>query len=313
MSARKRRRRTAGLLPSLGRRLWALGRRVAQRPQLLILCSLLAMALWALWGYAQQADAFRITQVSFPPGHSLTLREPIIGTNLWGLDLHVLADQLKQQQPWLRDVRVVRQLPNAIQIEAIPRTLVAQVRLDRWPPHLVAPPDGGAHSPEPVTARPAGGRPNQVGGWHPVDQSGFILPQGSAEPAPHRVRLTGLEQAGTALRVGRDNTDERLRLALRILQKWRRLPLPLAQHLTEISVADPQQIRFIIDASTLHQAVPDPGQAGGGIEVRCGSEPELDTHLKRLQAALKAVARSPFAVKYLDVRFKEPVIGPRSS
>lgn len=274
---RKRRRRTAGLLPFLGQRLWALGRRVAQRPQLLILCSLLSMALWALSGYAQRADAFRITQVSFPPGPSLTLREPIIGTNLWGLDIHALADQLKQQQPWLRDVRVVRQLPSAIQIEAIPRTLVAQVRLDRW---------------------------------YPVDQGGFILPQGSAEPAPHRVRLTGFERVGAALRVGKDNTDERLRLALRIVQKWRRTPSPLSQHLVEINVADPQQIRFVINVSTLHPAVPGSGQAGGDIEVRCGSESELDTHLKRLQAALKAVTRSPFAVKYIDVRFKEPVIGP---
>ncbi|MBI1991651.1 MAG: FtsQ-type POTRA domain-containing protein [Candidatus Omnitrophica bacterium] len=308
---RKRRRRTAGLLPSLGQWLWAFGRHLAQRPQLLLLCAVLSMALWALVGYVQRSDAFRVTQVSFPPGPPFTLREPIIGANLLGLDLHALADQLKQQQSWLREVRVVRQLPSAIRIEAIPRALVAQVRLDRWPPHLVAPPDGGAHSPEPVTARPASGRPNQVGGWYPVDQSGFILPQGSAEPAPHRVRLTGFERAGTALRVGKDNTDERLRLALRVLQKWRRGPPPLAQQLVEINVADPQQIRFIIDASILHPTVPGSGQDDGGIEVRCGSEAELDMHLKRLQAALKAVARSPVAVKYLDVRFKEPVIGPR--
>lgn len=267
MRVRKRRRRIAGLVPRIGQWLLALGRRLAPSPKPFILLSLLAIALWALWGYAQRSDAFRIAQVSLPQNASFTLRESLLNANLWELDLHRLADELKQQQPWLREVRIVRQLPNTIRVDAIPRIPVAQVRIDRW---------------------------------YPVDGEGFVLPHGSAEPAEHLIRMSGFER-GPALTAGKEHADARLQLALRLLEKWRRAPASLSRRLTEINVADPQRIRFIINFASQNE-----------VEVRCGSEPELDAHLKRLQAALKAVMKHPLTVKYIDVRFPEPVIGPRT-
>ena len=111
------------------------------------------------------------------------------------------------------------------------------------------------------------------------------------------VRLSGVARAGAALSVGKANTDERLLLALRILQKLRRTPALVSRRFTEINVADPQQIRFVLDDE---------------LEVRCGSEPELDAHLSRLRASLRAVSHQPFPVGYIDVRFQEPVVGPRT-
>lgn len=259
----RRRRRIVGVIPRLGGRLWAWAGRAVRHPQPLILCGALAISVWALWGHAQRADAFRIAHVSFPPNVSFTLDEPILNTNLWDLDLQAFAAGLKRQQPWLKDVRVIRQLPNAIRIDVIPRLPVAQVRLDHW---------------------------------YPVDREGFLLPQGNAEPADYLVRMSGVERGGTVLRVGKENTDARLQLALRVLQQWRKSAPPLARRLAEINVADPHALRFILD---------------GGIEVRCGSEPELDTQLRRLATALKAIARQPLTVQYIDVRFPEPVIGSR--
>jgi cell division septal protein FtsQ len=247
-----------------------------RRPQSLILSGVLAITGWALWDYARRMDAFRITQVVLPSEGSFTLREPILNTNLWGLDIHALAGELKRQQPWLKEVRVIRQLPNAVRVEAIPRTPVAQVRLA------------------------------QAGGWHPVDPEGVLLPSASGAASDDLVRLSG---TGTALRVGNANTDERLLLALRVLQKLRRSPVLVSRRLTEINVADPRQIRFIVDLP----ARPAGGaQAGGGLEVRCGSEPELDAHLSRLRASLRRISRQPVPVQYIDVRFQEPVVGPRT-
>jgi cell division septal protein FtsQ len=208
--------------------------------------------------------------VYLPPQSSLQLRQPLIGANLWDLDIRALADDLKKQQPWLKEIRVVRQLPNAIRIEPIPRVPIAQVRID-------------------LSA--------QAGRWYPVDRDGFILPESNADPADRLIRLVGFERTGGALRAGRENTDERLKLALRVLEALRRAPSLIPRRLTEINVGNPQQIRFLIDGET---------------EVRCGSEAELGAQLERLQAALKAVAKQPLDVRYIDVRFQEPVIGPRT-
>jgi len=268
----KRRRSFSGLVPRLGQGIVAIGRWTVRHPQPLILCAALLASLWGFWGYAQRADAFRITHVHLPPGSSLHLPTPLIGVNLWDLDLRALAGELKAQQPWLKDVRVVRQLPNALHIDAIPRLPIAQVKLDRW---------------------------------HLVDGEGFIVPQGSAAPAESVVRLVGLERA--TLRVGTATADERLTPALRIVERLRRAPALLSYRLTEANVADPQQIRFRIDLPARSGATPTEGD----IEVRCGREAELDAQLERLRVALRAVAKRALDIHYIDVRFPEPVVGPR--
>ena len=305
MRARKRRQRIIGLLPRLAQGLWAWGAHAARHPQSLILGGVLLIGLWGLWGYAQRADAFRITQVVLPPDSTLKIRDPLLHAKLWELDIRTVANELKQQQPWVQDVRVIRQLPNAVRIQVIPRRPVAQVRIDLPAPRNTPGTDLSS-------AR-------QAGKWYPVDQTGFILPQWISQPADHLVRLVGVERSGMSLKVGKANTDERLLLALRVLGKLRRIPSSVSRRLTEINVADPQQIRFLMDLSALPAAARQQGgvpsgteQAGGEIEVRCGAEPELDAHLARFQAALKAVAKQPFAVKYIDVRFRDPVIGPRT-
>jgi hypothetical protein len=48
----------------------------------------------------------------------------------------------------------------------------------------------------------------------------------------------------------------------------------------------------------------------GTTEVRCGSEAELSDQLDRLQDALKTIARNQMTVRYIDVRFREPVVSP---
>jgi hypothetical protein len=132
--------------------------------------------------------------------------------------------------------------------------------------------------------------------WHPVDAEEFVLPEGSPEPAETLVRLAGVERSG--LRAGRQSRDERLRLGLRVIATLRRTPTLIARRVTEVNVSDPRQIRFLLDGRT---------------EVRCGSEAELDAHLQRLRAALRAVAKESMEVRYIDVRFQEPVIGRSAS
>ena len=264
VARRRRRRRIIGLFPAAVRALVVGGRWVIRHPQPLVLSALLLGTCWGLWISAQRADLFRVARVLAPPNTSLNLPEGLIGQPLWRVDLRALSDDLQRQQPSLKAVRVVRELPDTIRIGLVQRRRVAQVR--------------------------------QGGRWFPVDADGFLLDDAAPQPADGLVRLAGLDRGGGALRIGRGNADERLQLALRVWRTLQRTPWLGARHVTEVDVADPRQIRFLLDGET---------------EIRCGSEEELGVHLRRLQATLKAIARQRLDARYIDVRFAEPVVGPR--
>lgn len=255
--ARRRTRRIIGVLPRIGGWLAAGGRWLLRHPQPLILAVVLSFGVSGLQTYAQRANTFRISRVLLPADSALRLRSPLIGENLWAVDLQAVARDLEQQQPWLKEVRVIRQMPDTVRIDPIARVPVAQLKLDRW---------------------------------YDVDQEGFVLPEPKSGPEERAVQVTGV----SGLRPGRPNTDERLQLALRVLAEVKHSRPAIARRVTEINVAYPQEIRFMLDGET---------------EIRCGSETELAAHLERLQGALKALAKQSLAVRYIDLRFQEPVIG----
>jgi hypothetical protein len=248
--------------------------------------------VWVLWGYVHSAEAFRVVQVHSTPQTPFTLPASLIGTNLFTVDLRALSMELQQQQPWWQAVRVVRHVPHTIRIHPVPRVAVAQVDIP------------------PISAR----RADRA--WYPVARDGVILPEGRAEPVRTLVRIVGC-QRDTAQP---ERLDERFTLALRVLTQLMRSPRAISRRVRELNVADPQQIRFVLDDD---------------VEVRCGREEELDAHLVRLRAALQALKGSWFdsahhdpergqhgrgrvegssvEVGYLDVRFQDPVIGPREA
>lgn len=206
-------RRVAGVVPQLLRRSGAGLWWVIRHPQALLVSALIGLIGWGVWSYGQQADAFRVTDVRMPADSPLKLRQPLVGDNIWDVPLGQVASELHAQQPWLKEVRVVRDLPNAIRITPIQRRPIAQVKLDRW---------------------------------YPVDAGGFVLPQPHAEPSTEWVRLTGLSAAGD-LKPGRVSNNERLQLALRVREAVRRKPASVARRVTEIHVGDPAQIRLMLD------------------------------------------------------------------
>src|SRR3990167_6809626 len=110
----RHRRRVTGLIPGLFRLAWSGLRWFIRHPQTLVVAGAVAALGWALWGYVQRSDAFRIARVTFPLESPLTLRDPLLGKNLLAVDIQALSEELKRQQPSLKEVRVVRQLPNTL-------------------------------------------------------------------------------------------------------------------------------------------------------------------------------------------------------
>ena len=258
----RRARSTRGVIPWAAQRLAAPARWLWRHPRPVVGAAAIVAACWLLWGYAQRAEAFKVTQVVVPVTLGVRVPESVIGQNLWTVDVRALAASLSRSEPTLKRVRVVRRPPNTIQIEAIPRRPVAQVR---------------------------------VRSWYPVDAEGFVLAEGTSEAAPDLVRIIGTERGGNVLRPGELNRHDRLDLALRVLPVLRRSPSLVSRRVTELNVGDLAQLRFVLE---------------NGLEVRCGTEGELAEHLRRLQAAFGVIARQRLDVRYIDVRFDEPVLGP---
>jgi cell division septal protein FtsQ len=270
---RRRRRKVVGLLPRLGR---AAGRGAVslfKHPQPVIaLAGMVIGGVW-LWRAAVHSDAFRVTAVILPADSSLKAPSDLIGQNLWAVDVRVLAAELHRQQPALKRVRVIRVLPNTLKIELAERVPVAQLRTVRA---------------------------KNVGEWHAVDGEGYVFGEASPMPQERLVMLRGLESphdARAALTPGRLSTHPRLVTALQVAERLRQAPALAGHQLTTIDVGDPEQLTFLIDED---------------VEIRCGGAAELPQQLERLRTALQLVTRQKLMVRYIDVRFADPVIGPRT-
>ena len=135
------------------------------------------------------------------------------------------------------------------------------------------------------------------GGWHPVDTDGYILPEADSTPLKQLVCLKGVDNSKQPLKVGHVNTHERLSRALQIMEQLHRSPLLAGHRLTTVDLADPAQLTFVIDEN---------------VEIRCGDDTQLASHLRRLRIVLQQVAKHGLEVRYIDLRFPDPVIGPRT-
>lgn len=120
--------------------------------------------------------------------------------------------------------------------------------------------------------------------WHPIDPEGIVLPAaaGSTRDLP---RVLGVRGGAP------------MALALSVLDAVRAAQPGLPRRIATIDVGDPHQIRLITEDD---------------VEVRCGAPEELPEQLGQLRAVLRALDRRQTAARYIDLRFGEPVVAPRT-
>jgi len=193
----------------------------------------------------------------------------------------VVPDSLISQNLWAADLRALAVQLHAQQphlkrvrvIRLLPSTLQVEV-LERTPVAQV-----------------------RHGQWYAVDGEGFILPQAHPRAWEALVILQGIETPRAPLNVGRANPSDRLLLALRVLKALRRSSALMGHRLIAIDVADSHQLTLTVDDD---------------IEIRCGNERQLPDDLARLRTVFKLLASQRLPIEYIDLRFQEPVIGPRT-
>jgi hypothetical protein len=109
--------------------------------------------------------------------------------------------------------------------------------------------------------------------------------------------LRGTADPKAPLKPGKINDSERLLAGMRLAHELTHSPALRGHRVTALDVGDPRQLTFIID---------------GEVEIRCGSLEQLPPQLARLRDVLTRVAGQTFSIRYIDIRFPEPVIGPRT-
>ena len=238
-----------------------------------------------VWSVVTRSEAFAITEVQVPAHLTLHVSETLVGQNLWSVNLPALASALKAQQPTLKRLRVIRRLPHTLQIEALERTPVAQLKLSQW---------------------------------YLMDEEGFMLPQGRPTPWDNVVMLKGAEGFKPALHVGQHNVGERVLSALRVVARLAHSSALGHRRVVAVDVSNPQHVTVWIrptpvgSSDSARGGFSQDGEVDEEIEIRCGSEAELATQLERLRAVLQTVEGKALTIRYIDVRFKDPVIGPRT-
>lgn len=133
----------------------------------------------------------------------------------------------------------------------------------------------------------------KLGQWYPVDREGYVLSQGKTAPWDALVALKGVDAPNARVRAGRANPTDRMLRALRLAVLLQRSPELVHHRLQAVDIGDPVSLKLVVD----------------DIEIRCGNETQLATGLQRLRDVLRTVAVDSMPVRYIDVRFHDPVMG----
>jgi cell division septal protein FtsQ len=130
------------------------------------------------------------------------------------------------------------------------------------------------------------------GKFYPIDEEGVVLPGGSRVDALNDLPvISGVDMTARGSRAAYRN----LMLALELLQEIRQTRSLANFGVTAISVYDPSNLIFYLK---------------NGIEIRVGAE-NFRERLDLLTRALRDPRLVTENIKYIDVRFKDVIIGPK--
>ncbi|MBU0880994.1 MAG: cell division protein FtsQ/DivIB [Candidatus Omnitrophica bacterium] len=130
------------------------------------------------------------------------------------------------------------------------------------------------------------------GKYYPVDEDGVVLPVGSRVNALDDLPIIN----GLDIRtVNARHTNRNLKLALKLLEEIRLTRSLSSLGVTAINVYDPRNMSFNLK---------------NGVEIRVGEE-KFRERLDLLSKALRDPRLAMDNITYIDVRFKDIIVGPK--
>ena len=132
--------------------------------------------------------------------------------------------------------------------------------------------------------------------YYLTDKDGRILPSPKSLPDPELPVIKGLELEAADLKVGKEYHLDRLKKGLALIEA---VEVTRAIRLADVASID------VLDNKSLDLYLKS------GIQVKIGKEMFAE-RLKVLSKALEQLAVPQEQIRYIDLRFDDPVIGPKS-
>ncbi len=196
------------------------------------------------------------------------------GKNIFGIDLLKLSGGIQRDHPEFHTVRVVRVIPDKLIIELQRRKSVAQVKLDKY---------------------------------YLVDTEGFILPTGKNFPF-NDLSIINLPSVlrNKDIELGKRCDLDELKTSLTLLKQFSNSSGLKGYKIITITINSPEDISFLIDNLPAKSTY---NKQAGRLEIKL-AEGDLKEKLQLLSRLLPEVtARGD--IKYIDLRFKDPIIKPK--
>ena len=130
--------------------------------------------------------------------------------------------------------------------------------------------------------------------YYPIDEDGYVLPSVDARSLSGLIAITGVDIKNIDRR-SHWSVSRNLKTAIELLKAIKRSKFLSDYNIKSIDAKDAGNLLFYLSS---------------GVEVRIGSE-NFDERIMYLENTLKNPRLVLDAVKYIDVRFKDIVIGPK--
>lgn len=245
------------------------------------------LAVFALWmaGSFKRADCFTVQRVVIRENDGIADGEKSFayfkGRNIFSIDLARESARIALSYPSYRKIRLTRFPPDCIFVDFLRRTPVACV-----------------HAARPVY----------------VDDGAVMFYLWQDENPPGLPVINGLERRISQVRLGRRSELREVGLSLAVINAARADKTLKDCRIRMIDVSSPDNLVFFLllpgqqAAAPVNPARPRDLPAGEpGIEVRVGAE-GIPQRMQILSTVLTQMRATALNIKYIDLRFKEPVI-----
>ena len=245
---------------------------------LIILISLLAISFFIgyIWKFLTTSSYFTVSEVVCPETDVSRLSY-LKGRNIFALDLKRESWKILLGCSDCSNVRISRVLPNRLFINYFKRQPVALAKFYKY---------------------------------FALDQNGVFFFSRADYPLENLPVIYGLETKIFAPRAGLSYNNKEVRLALELIREFKANRLLKNFQLKRIDLADPENTSVFILLPRSVSLEPVNGFSSlewGGFEVRMG-ESNIKNKIIILGGMILQAKKDLLNIKYVDLRFKEPVI-----
>ncbi|MDD5155565.1 MAG: cell division protein FtsQ/DivIB [Candidatus Omnitrophica bacterium] len=234
---------------------------------------ILAFIAASVWHNLKKLDYFKIKEVISSENNTIDLSY-LKGENIFSLDLDKQAYYLSQLYPIYRKIRLIRILPGRIYVDFIRRKPLARLKLYKY---------------------------------FYVDADSVLFDVSAQTQTEDFPVILGLETRIFGPKPGKKFDVKELNTALGIIKEIQNNRYLRPCRIKKIDMTHPVNISVFLELSS-KGAYPAAGAVSGGeVEVIMGQS-DIRDKINILGAFIIQLKKDWFNIKYIDLRFKEPVV-----